>query len=358
MATENIKLLGTEKGTHMFVCITNRIKTKCFCKEVIYQGFEIHKAKRSYEEPGKVKYTEWEEPEYYLDFSLIESPYTIFSVFCKYTGNLMPQGGIRHYDTDEHLEYGANIGCDDPEPNSTLSSLHASFDCLDVYFTTNREKFIKYINDDGILNNINLQLQCVKNMVSDIESFIKPDSVETKEGIAETEKYKIINTQYRGRYAAGLAENKQWVKYILMRFECGYILSDIYFNDHRYDIFDYDEYDNFKKEWPSIYDEETDTIWLKIDVSDGTVVNWPEGKTADFDTVKLVDGGTYEMYDAEDTLIAHYKGYVPEMLSINTKGWGDYLEFNIGPDRKIINWSFDSMDKYNEFMRNCGALED
>jgi len=42
--------------------------------------------------------------------------------------------------------------------------------------------------------------------------------------------------------------------------------------------------------------------------------------------------------DENDNTIAEYEGYVPELLSIKEKGYGDYLEFEINKDCKIPGW--------------------
>ena len=88
-----------------------------------------------------------------------------------------------------------------------------------------------------------------------------------------------------------------------------------------------------------------------IDVRTGKISNWPQGKTASFRTVKIVDTGEYTLLNAEKKRICGYTGYVPECLSIEEKGWGDYLEFEVGSNGIIHNWKF-GQNEIEEFMEN------
>lgn len=118
-------------------------------------------------------------------------------------------------------------------------------------------------------------------------------------------------------------------------------IEDIELDNFRYDQFEPGDEERFAKEWPTLYQKDEDTqiwVYLKIDMNDGTVINWPAGKEGYFTTVKVVDCGKYRISDENDNTIAEYEGYVPELLSIKEEGYGDYLEFEINKDCKIPGW--------------------
>ena len=97
-------------------------------------------------------------------------------------------------------------------------------------------------------------------------------------------------------------------------------IEDIELDNFRYDQFEPGDEERFAKEWPTLYQKDEDTqiwVYLKIDMNDGTVINWPAGKEGYFTTVKVVDCGKYRVSDENDNTIAEYEGYVPELLSIN-----------------------------------------
>jgi len=77
-------------------------------------------------------------------------------------------------------------------------------------------------------------------------------------------------------------------------------------------------------------------VWkwhLEIDMHTGKIAGWPEGTTAKV---------WYKVCDMCKVSIAGmkpYDGYVPNFLSIDGSGYGDYIYITIGPDGTIKNWS-------------------
>ena len=139
-------------------------------------------------------------------------------------------------------------------------------------------------------------------------------------------------------------------KYVLFSMEIDWWLEEVVFNGERFDMNDDSEALNkFREKWPMLVNDK-DELQLVIDVKNGHIENWPEGKTASFLTVKIVDCGHYELLDAKRNIIKQLDGYVPEFLSIEDEGYGDYLEFEVREDGCIDKWKFGQkeLDEINE----------
>ena len=139
------------------------------------------------------------------------------------------------------------------------------------------------------------------------------------------------------------------IKYL--EFEIGTygLLEDIYLDGERYE---FNDQDKFQEECPTIAKDNGNVLTLKIDIETGRVVNWPEGKEGSFRTVKVVDTGKYRLLDNNDKVLFEYEGYVPEILEVEEKGWGDYMEFEVNKDGTIPNWKgTDELKK--QFIENC-----
>lgn len=75
------------------------------------------------------------------------------------------------------------------------------------------------------------------------------------------------------------------------------------------------------------------TLDWDIDPKTGKIQNWPEGMTART-WYKVCDTFSYD-YDG-----FHYgPTYVPDFMSLDEEGYGDYVYLSIGPDGRIRNWS-------------------
>lgn len=76
---------------------------------------------------------------------------------------------------------------------------------------------------------------------------------------------------------------------------------------------------------------------LVIDVDNGTMVDWPEGLSAEI-CWKVVDQGLYIYLDEEQDKVWEFDGYVPDELSIDDEGYGDYVIMSVDGTGKIHNW--------------------
>lgn len=78
--------------------------------------------------------------------------------------------------------------------------------------------------------------------------------------------------------------------------------------------------------------------WIfKIDVDNGCILNWVKGVEADV-YYKVCDQGGYTFYNENNDEILDYDGYVPNILSIDDEGWGDYVSMTIDGDGNIVEW--------------------
>ena len=129
------------------------------------------------------------------------------------------------------------------------------------------------------------------------------------------------------------------------------ILEEPNWNGRRYDYFDGDETE-FKNDWPELIREENkEELHLLIDVMNGHIVNWPNGKSAEFSTVKITDTGEYYLLDANKKEIKGGESYVPKCLQINDNGYDDYLEFFVNEDGFIENWQW-TEELLNDVIKN------
>lgn len=73
-----------------------------------------------------------------------------------------------------------------------------------------------------------------------------------------------------------------------------------------------------------------------IRLSDGMVMDWPQGTTADIH-YKVCDAGEYWLLDGDRKRVAKWAGfYVPnDFLCHGGDGYGDYIIFKVGPDGMI-----------------------
>ncbi len=80
-------------------------------------------------------------------------------------------------------------------------------------------------------------------------------------------------------------------------------------------------------------------LWVPtIRLSDGKVMDWPEGMTAEI-YYKVCDEGEYWLRSASRRLFKYRDYYVPDSyLCHGDEGFGDYIILNIGPDGIIKDW--------------------
>lgn len=80
-----------------------------------------------------------------------------------------------------------------------------------------------------------------------------------------------------------------------------------------------------------------------IDLTDGRIVDWPQGITADIH-YKVCDEGVYELLGEDGRVVAKRDGYVIRMMCPGGRGYGDYIIMKIGPEGTIADWKVDLSD--------------
>ena len=156
---ENIPLLvNTPIGTKMYLVIQNRVHSEMWVKEAVYQGFTKHYRNDTYYEykmssPAEIKTTL-----YHVKFTVDGKPITIICDSPSYWK------GQRGYDTNEHLECGADF--------KTKMEVNVT-GCIDVYFTTDADTLKKYLEADNLLgivvDSINEKVRQYKEMIQELE---------------------------------------------------------------------------------------------------------------------------------------------------------------------------------------------
>lgn len=76
-----------------------------------------------------------------------------------------------------------------------------------------------------------------------------------------------------------------------------------------------------------------------IDVSNGQIVNWRKGTTADVH-YKVCDEGVYCLLNNNKQQIIRIESYVPTLLDPYGNGYGDYIIFSVDADGYIKDWNF------------------
>lgn len=87
-------------------------------------------------------------------------------------------------------------------------------------------------------------------------------------------------------------------------------------------------------------------LWAPvIRLSDGVLMDWPDGFEADVH-YKVCDQGEYWLLDEALRRVAKWAShYVPdEFLCHGDNGYGDYIIFRVGADGKIANWRTPGID--------------
>ena len=87
-----------------------------------------------------------------------------------------------------------------------------------------------------------------------------------------------------------------------------------------------------------------------IDLENGVIVNWPKGVEVHV-FYKVCDDFRCTVYDETDNEVLQYKGYVPDFMSIEDDGFGDYIDMVVDKNGFIKDWEFDN-DSINEITTN------
>ena len=82
---------------------------------------------------------------------------------------------------------------------------------------------------------------------------------------------------------------------------------------------------------------------FSIDIDEGKIMNWPEKGLYLKLYIKVVDTGTYVFEDKVHQTIYSESGYVPDVLGINEKAYGDYINFDTDIHGNIVGWKEKNM---------------
>lgn len=88
-----------------------------------------------------------------------------------------------------------------------------------------------------------------------------------------------------------------------------------------------------------------DDWFPEIHIETGKIINWIPGVTANIH-YKVCDDGDYYLLDENDEQVLHKSGYVPDCLSIDDNGYGDYIIIKVDENGMINNWKFDSIKDF------------
>lgn len=78
-----------------------------------------------------------------------------------------------------------------------------------------------------------------------------------------------------------------------------------------------------------------ESVKMVIDIDTGVIQGWPAGRVEEV-SMKVCDGGTYILLDAEGKRVAVREDYVPNNLVPGE--YGDYVELSIDATGRIKNW--------------------
>ncbi len=90
-----------------------------------------------------------------------------------------------------------------------------------------------------------------------------------------------------------------------------------------------------------LYDEENRQFDFTINIADAKICDWNCNSFFRL-RAKICDSGTYVLLDKDMNPILQIAGYVPnEVIPPQEHGWGDYVEFYISSEGKVVNWPED-----------------
>lgn len=91
--------------------------------------------------------------------------------------------------------------------------------------------------------------------------------------------------------------------------------------------------------------------WMPvIDLNTGNIIGWPKGTSA-YIYYKVCDEGVYTLLDADQKEIRKVESYVPDCLSIDECGYGDYIIMTVNKDGHIEDFEF-GQDEYEDLIEH------
>ena len=82
-----------------------------------------------------------------------------------------------------------------------------------------------------------------------------------------------------------------------------------------------------------------------IDLQSGFITNWEQGKEASIH-YKVCDAGTYTLLDENHNEVKSIDGYVPDIMSPQDRGYGDYVIMKVDQNGIIQNWKV-TLDEFD-----------
>ncbi len=84
-----------------------------------------------------------------------------------------------------------------------------------------------------------------------------------------------------------------------------------------------------------------------IDLENGHILNWEEGKQAKIH-FKVCDAGIYTLLDEDRVPVKKIDGYVPSILRPEDSGYGDYIIMNISEQGFIKGFDGTDLDAFQD----------
>ena len=90
---------------------------------------------------------------------------------------------------------------------------------------------------------------------------------------------------------------------------------------------------------PPMFNSENRTLEVMVDLAEHKVLGWSEEKGYIHMWGKVIDYGTYTLFDSSMKPLSQIRGSVPNaLIPPYERGFGDYLELTINPDGSLPNW--------------------
>jgi hypothetical protein len=80
-----------------------------------------------------------------------------------------------------------------------------------------------------------------------------------------------------------------------------------------------------------------------IDIDEGIITNWDINESV-YVFAKVCDEFECTIKDVNGEIIGTYEGYVPDFMSIEDYGYGDYIDFVVESNGKIRGWNIKQTD--------------
>lgn len=151
---QNIDLLKQPLNTPMYFVKLDRAGYAFSIEKVLYLGYSEGSRVDSYEEPGIVRYFEYEQPLFHIRFKTEKGREFIIEV-----DNIPYWTGLRAFDTDEHYACGK-----------------AKFPFVDYYFTTSKHKLLAFLEKEKYIDKLRERKKDLDRSLDFIDSIMRNDN--------------------------------------------------------------------------------------------------------------------------------------------------------------------------------------